>query len=187
MKRRKNQGWKYEPYRHSLASQGIKTTQNKIHKLNKNKTKKPPNEIYPIDWEKLKKGRDYFGEELDKMFLLFWWSDYHDIWDFYDWNESLEILKKKCENFINHWIGKMPKDFSEFINIIEEKNIHQRIENELIQIYRAYKYIDEAKKSEYLSEKIYVMEEIIHLSHQREPIVDVIIPCLRKEFKEKYL
>lgn len=79
---KRGSGWYGDIPQHRLASYGVKTTTQKFHKQEE---KVPPKELSSFDW---------FSDNLDKIIHLFWWSSYHDKWEWFNFGKAFGVVKE---------------------------------------------------------------------------------------------
>jgi len=89
MNKKRKSGWYGNPYKHSLASQGIKTKLQQFHNNNRNNI--PPKELYNIDWNNSSR-----RSEREKMIKLFWWCSINNNWKWYPFDKFFN----ETSNFI---------------------------------------------------------------------------------------
>lgn len=123
----KNEGWRWEPIRHSLASQGVETTVKGVADFRvMDEPKMPPKLLY-VDWDDLTMG------DTNSLIMLFWWCSIHNEWDWFDFDEAFGLSTNLIQRKLgNHF--RLPED--------EQKEHIERMIKEEKYGGRNFQYLD---------------------------------------------
>lgn len=205
-----SRGWYQEPFRHSLASKGVKTTHDVLRDRIESKIGvKPPRELINIDYDYIS---NYFGNDkeewtpidekihfknIQRIVYLFWWSHINDNWDYFEFDKVFDTLQSYFRGFIKNEeklvSDYLDEDIDAFKNgeinpdgILRISEVHN-IENHA----DAYELVNEYKPTMSKSEKINLFDELVDMEHTRGNIlflrVGATIENLREDFEYKYL
>ncbi len=170
--------WRREPTRHSLASKGYKTKGEVVQKFHQRIDEIPPKNIYPVDTDyDFDSSPSQRREKGRKNILAFWWSNYYDSWGYYPLDKSLEWWYDFLWEFVMDW----EMHHQEILHYDDVNEVKQQLEKTLYKLEDVIENIDNYSKSE----KIAVIDDVIHSSHFSDMIFD--IPKLREKFEEKYM
>lgn len=102
-------GWKHEPVRHSLSSQGINTAfgQSKIRDFEHQIRDEPPEELMLAE-------SDYYDQNMDEIIKLFWWCSINDDWTHFQYDRAFDVMEEIIHEKLGSHLYLPPDEQKEY-------------------------------------------------------------------------
>lgn len=178
-----SRGWHFEPTKHALASHGVKTSN--LKQFHVDKSKLPPRDLYPLSTEYGVRTTDKEKKEMvENIIHAFWWASYHNNWDYFPMNEVFDFLYDYLWEFITDWEGRhrhvLEGDEDRFDDVREFTELNEDMNETYYKLEEIVHNFDDYSRTE----KINMIDEIIHLYHYSGTIFNV--PSMRSKFEAYY-